>query len=161
MWINVAAIALVVASCNGGSQPAATATQQPEGSVSRSASGLTVAVATDQRSVAPAGRLRIQVTVTNRGSAPIDLKFTSGCQTDYELLDAEGKVIGSSMQMCTQSLGNRTLAPGASFTDTHVWIRGMAGMPQPPAGSSMRVRGILLADGAETRSEETATVTLP
>lgn len=161
MWLNVAAVAIAFAAgCSSGSPSPSTPTQQPEGTVTTSPRALTVAVSTDKSSVPAGGRLSIQVKVTNTGSAPVDLQFTSGCQTDYELLDAAGKEIGSSMQMCTQSLTSRALAPGASFTDSHVWIRGMLGMPQPPAGS-MRVRGVLLATGARLKSDPSATVTLP
>jgi hypothetical protein len=124
------------------------------------ASALRVEVSTDQATVGPTGRLTVKVTTTNTGKAPANLSFSSGCQTDYELLDSSGAVIGESLQMCTQSLTQRTLAPGASFTDAHVWIRNMAGQPKLPAGSVVRFRGVLLTQGTGQRSSNMAAVTL-
>jgi hypothetical protein len=128
--------------------------------VAEAPDSLTVEVSTDQTTVDPAGRLTVKVTATNTGKTPASLSFSSGCQTDYELLDASGVVIAQSFQMCTQSLTRRTLAPGASFTDTHVWIRNMAGQPKLPAGSVVRIRGVLLTQGAGQRSRNTVAVTL-
>ena len=114
--------------------------------------GLTVTVTTDRPSVPAGQRLRITITVRNTGGERRTLDFTSGCTTDYEFLDAEAdRVVASSLQMCTQALGQRTLAAGESFTDTHVWVRGLLGMPELPAGR-YRVRGVLLATNAPLRS---------
>jgi hypothetical protein len=160
MWTCAAVIALVaVAGCNGGAHPEATA-RQPSTTVTSTASPLEVTVSAEPARVPAGGRLRIVVTVRNRSTAPITLEFTSGCQTDYEFVDASGATVASSGQMCTQAMGSRTLAAGESFSDTHVWIRGLAGMPQVP-GTELRVRGVLLASGGELRSEKTARVERP
>jgi hypothetical protein len=161
MWLAHTAFALVVAaSCVGGSQPAPLDSRSSGADVTETSSALTVEVSTDQATLGAAGRLTIKVTTTNTGRTSATLHFSSGCQTDYQLLDPSGAVVGESLQMCTQALTQRTLAPGASFTDTHVWIRGMAGQPKLPAGSVVQVRGILLTQGAEQRSRNTVAVTL-
>lgn len=161
MWLTHTALALVVASaCNGGSQATPTVQRDAGGDMSTAPSALTIDVATDQPTVGPTGRLQIRVTITNTSRTTASLAFTTGCQTDYEILDASGAVIGSSLQMCTEALTQRNLAAGASFTDTHVWIRSMAGQPKLPAGTVIRLRGILLTQGAAARSRNTVTVTL-
>lgn len=160
MWLTCTALALVIASGCGGSQPGPVDAPSSGAEVTETPSALTIDVSADQTTVGPAGRLTVKVTVTNAGKTPANLSFSTGCQTDYELLDPSGAVIAQSFQMCTESLTQRTLAPGASFTDSHVWIRTMAGQPKLPAGSVVRFRGILLTRGAEQRSRNTVTVTL-
>jgi hypothetical protein len=132
---------------------------------SDSATGLpatpTVAVSVDSTSLSPGGRLRITVKVTNSSDAPLRLEFSTGCQTDFELLDAQGAVVGESGQMCTEALTRRVLAPRESFTDTHIWVRGLRGSPQPPPGStSVGIRGVLLATGVRAAASNTVTVAL-
>ena len=158
-WICAATAALLTAaSCTSGSLPGTT--RDSAGTVTNDASALVVEVAADPSSVPLRGRLRITVTVTNKSRAPVSLEFSSGCQTDYELLDASGALLGASGEMCTQATGRRTLAPGESFSDSHTWIRGLPGMPQA-SGTRMLVRGVLLAVGKEIRSESTVRVELP
>jgi hypothetical protein len=162
MWLAHTAVALAIASgCTGGSQ-LTPATSQSSGADVTEASrpALAVAVSAEPTTLGPAGRLTVKVAITNTGKTAATLSFSSGCHTDYELLDASGAVVGESFQMCTQAMTQRTLAPGASFTDTHVWIRGMAGQPKLAAGSVVRVRGVLLTQGAQVRSPNTVTVTL-
>lgn len=161
MWSYAAAIAVfaTAAGCNGGSRPEA-GTNEPTTTLTTAASPLDVTVTAEPSSVPAGGRLRITVIARNTSSAAIALEFTSGCQTDYELLDAAGTLVGASGEMCTQATTRRTLAAGESFNDVHVWIRGLAGMPQVP-GSELQVRGMLLATGNEIRSGRTARVELP
>jgi hypothetical protein len=161
MWLTCTALAFVVASgCAGGSQPGPVDASSSGADVTAAPGALTIEVSTDQTTVGPAGRLTVKVTTTNTGKTPVDLTFPTGCQTDYEMLDAKGAVIGQSFQMCTESFTRRTLAPGASFTTTHVWIRNSAGQPKLPAGAVVRFRGVLLTEGAEQRSRYSVAVTL-
>ena len=150
---------LAVAACRS-AEPVSTNTSNastttpPSGSptVSEPSAGpVTVRVAVDPATVAPDGRLTITVTATNATNAPRTLEFSSGCTTDYELLDATGAVVTESGQMCTQALTQQTLAPGASLEGTHVLVRGMRGMPALPAGA-YQVRGVLLTMGDPVRS---------
>ena len=112
-------------------------------------------VAVDPSLVDADGRLRITVTATNTTSAARTLRFSSGCTTDYELLDASDAVVGESGQMCAQALTQETLGAGESLTRTHVLVRGMRGMP-PTAAGVYRVRGVLLTMGEPVRSEPVA-----
>ena len=107
---------------------------------------ITATVSTDRESVAQGATVRITVTVKNTGAAAQTLSFTSGCLTDYEIVDAAGTVSATSERMCSQVLTSRTLAAGEAFSDVHVLVRGMAGMPAP---GTYTLRGVvLLADGA-------------
>lgn len=120
-----------------------------------------VTVSTDSGAVGPGGHLAISVKVVNSGSTPIVLQFNSGCQTDFEILSADGARMGRSGMMCTEALTQRALDPGASFTNTHIWVRGMRGVPQPPErATAFRIRGVLLAASGEILSSNTTTVEL-
>ena len=154
-------LALVAAAaCRGGEPVSSSPSNEgaPPGSpnVSESpAAPIVVRVALDPSVVAADGRLRITVTATNTTSAARTLHFSSGCTTDYEVLDTSGAVVATSMQMCAQALTQETLAPGASLTGTHVLARGMLGMA-PSAAGVYRVRGVLLTTGEPVRSEPVA-----
>lgn len=162
MWPRLSSI--VVATIVGCSQ----ASQMPSDSgIASSAAAardqvVRVEVAVDSASIAAKGRLAVTVKVTNAGTVPLALSFSSGCRTDYELLDANGAVIGRSGMMCTEATSEQSLAPGASFTDTHIWVRGLRGMPQPAAGSTnMRLRAVLLATNVgNVAPSNTVSVTL-
>lgn len=117
------------------------------------AGGLVVTTATDRSSVAAGQQLQITVTVTNTSSASRTLQFSSGCLTDYEFLDATGKVVATSQQMCLQALTQRTLSAGGSFVDTHTWLRGSLGAPQLGAGT-YQLRAVLLATRDTVRSQQ-------
>ena len=120
-----------------------------------------VTIETDSLSVGPGSHLAVSVKVVNTGRTPIVLYFSSGCQTDYEIQDAQGTRIGRSGMMCTEALTQRALEPGASFTNTHIWVRGMRGVPQPPAGAeTMRIRGVLLGTSGEVISTNAVVVAL-
>jgi len=154
-------LALVAAAaCRGGEAVSSTPANEgaPPGSpnVTESpAAPIVVRVALEPSVVAADGRLRITVTATNTTSAERTLRFTSGCTTDWELLDASGAVVTTSMQMCAQAMTQETLAPGASLTGTHVLVRGMLGTAPVPAGVH-RVRGVLLTADEPVRSEPVA-----
>lgn len=124
-----------------------------DGSVA--ANDLAVTATTDRSSVRPGEQLQITVDVTNNASSSRDLRFASGCQTDFEFLDAQGKVVRSSQQMCTQSLTQRTLVAGESFRGIHTWTRGPMDPPQLVPGS-YQVRGVLLTVGEAVRSAPVA-----
>lgn len=113
--------------------------------------GVTVSTTIDRSSVPPGQALQITVIVTNTSSSSRTFQFSSGCQTDFEFLDAQGKVVRSSHQICTQALTHRTLAAGDAFSDSHTWTRGPLDPPELAPGS-YRVRGVLLATGDTTRS---------
>jgi len=108
---------------------------------------LTVTVSADHDMVPARGTLRITVTVRNAGKTARTLGFTSGCATDYELVDAGGQVAASSDQMCAQAITSRTLAAGGSFSDVHVHVRGLAGVPVLAAGTYTLRAVLLLATG--------------
>ena len=120
---------------------------------------LTVTAVTDRSSVAAGQTLRITVTVTNRSVASRTLRFSSGCQTDYEFLDARGEVAATSRQMCLQALTQRTLEPGESFSDAHTWSRGSIDSPQLAPGD-YQLRAVLLAIQDTVRSA-TVPITIP
>jgi hypothetical protein len=101
----------------------------------------------------------ITVQVTNTSAAAKTLQFTSSCRTSYEFLDADGKVVGSSVEMCAQVMTALKLGAGGSFTDVHTWGRRPVDAPQLKPGT-YRVRGVLLATGEAVRSAPT-TVVLP
>jgi hypothetical protein len=119
------------------------------------ANDLAVTATTDRATVRPGEQLQITVDVTNNSSSSRDLRFSSGCQTDFEFLDAQGKVVRASQQMCTQSLTQRTLAAGESFRGVHVWTRGPMDPPQLAPGS-YQLRGVLLTVGEAVRSAPVA-----
>ena len=157
--LAVAALA-TVAACGGGepvsSSPANEGAPPGSPNVSESpAAPIVVRAAVDPSVVAADGRLRITVTATNTTSAARTLRFSSGCTTDYELLDASGAVVGESGQMCTQALTQETLGAGETLTGTHVLVRGMRGMP-PTAPGVYGVRGVLLTMDGAVRSEPVA-----
>lgn len=133
----------------GLSVAAACSTSQVDGSVA--SAGLTVTASTDRSTVRPGEQLQITVKVVNDSSSSRTLRFSSGCQTDFEFLDAGGKVVRSSQQLCLQALTQRTLAPGDSFSDVHAWTRGPLDPPQLTPGS-YQVRGVLLATQDTARS---------
>lgn len=111
---------------------------------------LIVTIATDRSTVAPGETARFTVTVTNNGTSSRTIDFSTACQTDFEILDASGNAVTTSMRVCAQVLSERTLAAGASFSETHEWRRGSLG--QPPLSGSYRIRGVLLQTGNPIRS---------
>ncbi|HEX6631002.1 MAG TPA: BsuPI-related putative proteinase inhibitor [Gemmatimonadaceae bacterium] len=123
-------------------------------------SDVVVRVAASQPTVGPAESVRITVTVTNTGDERRVIEATSSCFTDYELLDARGDVVTSSMQLCAAVMSRRELAPGGSFSETHVWTRGQRGMPEVPAGR-YRLRGLLLARAGTVTSDAVALEVTP
>ncbi|MEP6836362.1 MAG: BsuPI-related putative proteinase inhibitor [Gemmatimonas sp.] len=116
-----------------------------------SQANLAIAVTVDHDTVAAGAPLRITVTVRNGAPSPRTLSFTSGCATDYELLDAAGTVTATSDQMCAQVITNRTLAASDTLAEVHVLLRGRPGMPVVPPGA-YRLRGVLLLAGTPVRS---------
>jgi hypothetical protein len=118
-----------------------------------------VAVAANRSSVVAGQDLQITVTATNGASAARTLQFSSGCFTDFEFLDSSGRVVGASLQMCVQVLTQKTVAPGASFSDSHTWTRGPLGFPQLAPGS-YQLRGVLLTMPTAIRSSSIP-VTIP
>jgi len=107
-------------------------------------------------SLVPAdGALRITVVARNTSNAARTLRFSSGCTTDWELLDTSGAVVAESGQMCTQALREETLGPGESLTGTHLLVRGMRGTA-PSMPGTYRVRGVLLTMDAPMRSAPVA-----
>jgi hypothetical protein len=123
------------------------------------AGGLVVTATTDRSTVAVGQSLQITVTVTNTSAASRTLQFSSGCLTDFEFLDAGGKVAGTSQQTCLQALTQRTLPAGGSLTDSHTWTRGSLGTP-PLAPGTYQLRGVLLATRDTVRSQPVP-VTVP
>jgi len=112
-----------------------------------------VVTTTADRSSVPAGQhLQITITVTNTSTSSRTLQFSSGCTTDYEFLDAQGKVVGTSQQACLQALTQKTLASGGAFTDVHTWTRGPL-EPSQLAPGNYQVRGVLLATRDTVRSQ--------
>jgi len=128
-------------------------------SANAAGSDVAVAIKTDRTAVAPGQALTITITVTNTSASAQQLRFATGCQTDYEFLDGAGNVVTSSHQMCTQALSQRTLEPGASFADSHVWTRGALDPNQVTPGN-YQLRGVLLAVGDTVRSS-TVPVSVP
>jgi hypothetical protein len=116
------------------------------------AGGLVVTATTDRSAVATGQSLQITITVANTSGTSRTLQFSSGCLTDYEFLDAGGKVVGTSQQLCLQALTQRTLPAGENFTDSHMWIRGPLGTPQLAPGT-YQLRGVLLATRDTVRSQ--------
>lgn len=113
---------------------------------------LVVTASAEPSSVAPGQHLQIIVTVTNTSTLSRTLQFSSGCLTDYEFLDAQGKVVGTSQQVCLQALTQKTLAAGGTFSDTHTWTRGPL-EPSQLAPGNYQVRGVLLATRDTVRSQ--------
>lgn len=116
------------------------------------AGALAVTMAADRTSVSAGQTLQITMTVTNTSTSSRTLQFSSGCLTDYEFLDAQGKVVGTSLQVCLQALTQKTLPPGASFTDIHTWTRGPL-EPTQLAPGNYQLRGVLLATRDTVRSQ--------
>ena len=112
---------------------------------------LTVTATTDRSSVRPGEQLHITVEVTNNSTSSRELRFATGCQTDFEFVNDNGKVVRTSQQGCFQALTQRTLAAGESFSGQHVWTRGPMDPPQLAAGN-YRLRGVLLTMGNPARS---------
>lgn len=121
--------------------------------------GLTISATIDRPAVRPGESLQILITVTNTSASKQTLQFSSGCQTDFEFLDSVGKVARSSLQVCPQIVTQRSLEPGAAFSDAHTWTRGPLDPPELAAGS-YQLRGVLLATGDTIRSASVA-VSLP
>jgi uncharacterized protein (DUF58 family) len=84
---------------------------------------LAVTATTDRSSVRPGEQLRITVEVTNNSTSSRELRFATGCQTDFEFADGKGSVVRTSQQGCFQALTQRTPAAGESFVGQHVWTR--------------------------------------
>jgi hypothetical protein len=112
---------------------------------------LAVTATTDRSSVRPGEQLHITVEVTNNSTSRRELRFATGCQTDFEFLDDKGNVVRTSQQVCFQSLTQRTLAAGESFIGQHVWTRGPVDPPQLAAGN-YQLQGVLLTMGNAVRS---------
>jgi hypothetical protein len=114
--------------------------------------GLGVSVALDRTTVNPGDELKVVVTVTNGSTEARVLKFSSGCQTGLEFLENDSdRVAGTPLRMCTAAIGERTLAAGQSFSETHSWVRGAIDGPTLAAGT-YKVRGVLLATGQAAKS---------
>jgi len=120
---------------------------------------LTVTATTDRSSVGPGEQLHITVEVANNSTSSRELRFATGCQTDFEFVDANGNVVRTSQQGCFQSLTQRTLAAGESFSRQHTWTRGAADPPQLVRGT-YQLRGVLLTMGNPVRSAP-VTVSIP
>ena len=112
---------------------------------------LAVTATTDRSTVRPGEQLRITVEVTNNSASRRELRFATGCPTDFEFVDGKGNVVRMSQQGCFQALTQRTLAAGETFSDQHVWTRGPMDPPQLAAGD-YQLRGVLLTMGNPVRS---------
>lgn len=118
-----------------------------EGDVTTGASSsLAVSITSSAATVRPGDSLRIIVTVENTGRERRTVEATSGCFTDYELLDPSGQLVARSGQMCTAVMSRRELAPGEELSESFVWIPGGRGMPAVAPGS-YHLRGLLLQRG--------------
>ncbi|HEU4631514.1 MAG TPA: BsuPI-related putative proteinase inhibitor [Gemmatimonadaceae bacterium] len=162
MWMRtLATTAALAAACTShtSSPTAADGSGSPTVDVSQPAD-VAVRVDASPAAVAPSGSLHIVVTVTNTDDERHVIEASSGCFTDFELLDARGDVVTRSLQLCPAMMASRTLDPGESFSETHVWKRGLRGMPELPAGT-YRVRGILLARTSPVASEAVDVVLTP
>jgi len=112
---------------------------------------LTVTATTDRSRVAPGEQLHITVEVTNNSTSSRELRFATGCQTDFEFVGGTGKVVRTSQEGCFQALTQRMLAAGESFSARHTWTRGPTDPPQLAAGNYL-LRGVLLTMGNPARS---------
>lgn len=119
--------------------------------VTTPAAGIVVGVTVDHDTVVATAPLRITVTVRNTDATARSLAFTSGCATDFELLDGRDAVITTSEQMCTQVMTNRALASGDSLSEVHVLLHGRPGYPTIAPGT-YRIRGVLLLASGAVRS---------
>jgi Intracellular proteinase inhibitor len=162
MWLRHPLVTLAVAlGCGQAAHVPSDSTSSSTSVAAPTAEAASVTIATDSSSVGPGSHLAVSVKVVNTGRTPLVLHFSSGCQTDFEIQDAQGNPIGRSGMMCTEALTQRALEPGASFTNTHIWVRGMRGVPQAPAGAeAVRIRGVLLATSGEIVSRNTVSVAL-
>ena len=153
-------ILLALAAACRGAEPGSSALPNddaPPGAprVTEPAAPIAVRVAVDPSLVAANGSVRITVTATNTTGAARTLQFSSGCTTDFELLDASCAVAWRSAQMCTQALTEETLGAGESLTGRHVLERDAPGTMSIAPGV-YRVRGVLLTMGDPVRSEPVA-----
>lgn len=155
--MRLALAAALVLACNP-SAPVSATPEPPAGSgtppattVPATSEALEVTIAPAATQVAAGAPLALTVTVRNRGQATATIPLTSGCATDFEVLDGSDAVVAESGQMCTQVMGQRTLAPGESFVDRFSWAPGTPGMAAVPPGR-YRLRGVLLRQGAPLRS---------
>jgi hypothetical protein len=112
---------------------------------------LAVVVVADRSTVAAGQDLQITVTVVNNASSARTLEFSSGCLTDFELLDSGGQLVGTSRQVCLQVLTQKTLQASGSFSTSHTLTRGPLGFPQLAPGS-YQLRGVLLTSPTAIRS---------
>jgi hypothetical protein len=156
MWMRtLAATAALAAACTSQSS-SPTAADVGDGQPS----DVVVRVAASQPTVGPAEAVRITVTVTNTDDERHVIEASSGCFTDFELLDASGNVVTTSLQVCPAMMARRELGPGESFSETHVWRRGLRGMPTVPAGT-YQLRGMLLARTSTVTSNAVDVVVTP
>ena len=98
--------------------------------------------------------VRFTLQLSNTGSTPVPLEFTSGQSFDFAVLQGGRELWRwSADQMFTQALRSETLAPGATRTYEATW--------SPPAGT----RGEFTASGILTatnrRVEQRAIFRLP
>lgn len=132
----------------------------PLGGQAAQNAALRVAVTLEPSTVRAGESMLVTVTVSNAGTEARTLESTSGCFTDYEVLDAGGTVIATSGQSCTAQMARRELAPGASFSEQQRWVRDLAGMPRLPVGA-LQVRGLLLAGPDTLRSSPVSLTIAP
>ena len=116
-----------------------------------SAADLVVAVEISAAEVRPGDRLRIVVHVRNRAGHPRAVATTTGCLTDYEIVDSTGTVVAESGQMCTEALASHVIPARGTIDDAHNWIIGLRGMPSVPPGA-YGLRGVLLARSGRVQS---------
>ena len=111
-----------------------------------------ISVRADKSTVAAGESLKIIVTATNKSAASRTLDFSSGCQTDFEFADSDGRVAATSQRMCAQMLTQKILQPSESLSETHVWTR-TPSEPNQLRPGRYHLRGVLLAVGNGVRSE--------
>lgn len=159
--IRVAALtlAMVAAACGREPATAGVVAGMPDGKTEGGAvPALQVTISTSTTELRRAGDvLDITVTATNTGRERRTVEANSGCFTDYEVLDEEGKLVARSGQMCTAVMSRRELGAGEALSERFVWTLGMRGSP-PVRPGRYQLRGLLLQRGDTLRSQPVSLV---
>jgi|GEM_PF-3745281 len=153
MRAGILALAIVVSAC-GGEPAAGTGGNVADGKIEDgTTAALEVTISTSTTEPIRVGEtLNITVTTTNTGSEPRTVEATSGCFTDYEILDASGNVVGRSGQMCSAVMSSRALDAGEALSESFAWIVGGRGTT-PVQPGQYQLRGVLLQPGDTLRSQ--------
>jgi len=105
--------------------------------------------------VAPAADgVRLVLQVTNAGTAPLRLAFTSGQRYDFSVLAGERSLwTWSADRGFILAVGEETLAPGETRTYTETWV--------PPPGTRGELTAVATLTSATHPVERTTTFRLP